>query len=47
MAINVSGFLDSLKFMAYGMLGIVVVMLVIYAIVALMMKPLSKKKKAE
>ncbi len=47
MAINIPGFLESLKLMGYGMLGIAVVMLVIYGIVALLMRSFSRKKKAE
>ncbi|MGI6665094.1 MAG: hypothetical protein ACOX3W_06765 [Christensenellaceae bacterium] len=45
MKINVAGFIDSLGIMLYGMIGIIVVMCVLYATVALLTGLFTRKKK--
>lgn len=42
---NVAGFIDSLGIMLYGMIGIFVVMVVIYGLVALLTHMFTRKKK--
>lgn len=45
MKLNVPGFIDSLGIMLYGMIGIMIVMVVIYGLIALLTNAFTRKKK--
>ena len=47
MFFDIPAFLESLKYMLSGMVGIFVVMLVIYALIILLGKAFSSKKKKD